>query len=109
MNIRVPEDAEALVRALDFDIADRDTMSGYVAIGLLNRAYRVADCIKNGVFHQPGIDKEELSQEIGDMLWHTTVLCTTLGLDITEIMQTIVEKLKQRFPDVDSAGTGLRG
>ena len=33
------------------------------------------------------------------MLWYASALCTTLGLDMGEIMQANIEKLKVRYPN----------
>lgn len=100
--------ARTLIDRPDFEISDRDIMTVWDAIGLAGEAGEVAEHIKKGVFHQHGIDSEKLSKEIGDVLWYAAALCTTLGLDLSEIMQANIEKLKHRYPNGYSSADSLK-
>jgi NTP pyrophosphatase (non-canonical NTP hydrolase) len=100
--------ARTLIDKPNFEIPDREIMAVWEAIGLAGEAGEVADHIKKGVFHQHGIDVEKLSKEIGDVLWYTAALCTTLNLDLSEIMQANIEKLKVRYPNGYSSGDSLK-
>lgn len=91
--------ARTLIDKPDFEISDREIMAIWDAIGLAGEAGEVADHIKKGVFHQHGIDLEKLQKEIGDVLWYAAALCTTLGMDMSEVMQANIEKLKVRYPN----------
>ena len=91
--------ARTLIDRPDFAISDRDIMVVWDALGLAGEAGEVADHVKKGVFHRHGINLEELKKEIGDTLWYTAALCTTLGFDMSEIMQGNIEKLRVRYPD----------
>jgi NTP pyrophosphatase (non-canonical NTP hydrolase) len=79
--------------------SDQDIMAVWNAIGLAGEAGEVAEHIKKGIFHRHGIDETKLKKEIGDVLWYTAALCTTLGLDLSEIMQGNIDKLKKRYPN----------
>jgi NTP pyrophosphatase (non-canonical NTP hydrolase) len=91
--------ARTLIDKPGFEISDRDLMAVWDAIGLAGEAGEVADLIKKGVFHQHGIDLQKLKNELGDTLWYVAALCTTLDLDMSEIMQSNIEKLKTRYPN----------
>lgn len=82
-----------------FEIPERDLMLIWNALGLSGEAGEVADLIKKGIFHQHGIDKEKLKNELGDCLWYITALCVGLEVDLGEVMQGNVDKLKLRYPD----------
>jgi len=47
-------------------------------------------------------------EEIGDTLWYAAALCTTLGLDLSAIMEANVEKLRVRYPNGYSSADSRR-
>ena len=91
--------SRTLIDKPGFEIPDKEIMAVWDVIGLTGEAGEVADEIKKGVFHQHGIDLEKINKEIGDTLWYAAALCTTLGLDMSEIMQQNVDKLLLRYPN----------
>ena len=90
--------ARTLVDRPDIEIPDREMMIVWEALGLAGEAGEVANHVKKAVFHQHGLDMEKLKNEIGDTLWYAAALCTTLGLDLSEIMQANIKKLEVRYP-----------
>lgn len=100
--------ARTLISKPGFNISDVEIWAIWDVIGLAGEAGKVADHIKKGVFHQHGIDYPKLRKEIGDTLWYAAALCTTLGLNLSEIMQENIEKLKVRYPDGFNAEDSLR-
>lgn len=91
--------ARTLIAAPGFDIPGQDMMVIWNAIGLSGEAGEVADLVKKGIFHQHGLDVQKLRKELGDCTWYIAALCTTLGLDLSEIMQENIDKLKTRYPN----------
>jgi NTP pyrophosphatase (non-canonical NTP hydrolase) len=91
--------ARTLIDRPDFDISDDGIMQVWNAIGLAGEAGEVADHIKKGVFHRHGVDREKLAKELGDVLWYAAALCTKVGLDMGEVMQGNIDKLRKRYPD----------
>lgn len=79
--------------------SDAETMLVWTAIGLAGEAGEVADLIKKTVFHEHGLDRDLLQKELGDVLWYVAGLATKAGLDLGEIMDANIEKLKARYPD----------
>jgi NTP pyrophosphatase (non-canonical NTP hydrolase) len=49
---------------------------------------------KNGVFEYE--DKEEISGEIGDILWYLSEFCTLMGLSLNQIAEGNLKKLEDR-------------
>ena len=74
-------------------------MLSWNALGLAGEAGEVADMIKKGVYHQHGVDREEVKKELGDVLWYVSAICGDLDLELSEVMEANIEKLKQRYPD----------
>src|SRR5690242_2459396 len=90
--------ARTLVDRPDREISDHEMMIVWDALGLAGEAGEVANHVKKGVLHGHGLDLEKLKSEIGDTLWYAAALCTTLGLDLSEIMQANIKKLEVRYP-----------
>ena len=82
-----------------FEIPGHEMMLVWNALGLAGEAGEVAELVKKGVFHRHSIDRARLEKELGDVLWYASALSTSLGLDLGEIMQGNIEKLKVRYPN----------
>lgn len=82
-----------------FEIPGHEMMLVWNALGLAGEAGEVAELVKKGVFHRHSIDRAKLEKELGDVLWYASALCTALGLDLGDIMQINIEKLKVRYPN----------
>ncbi len=91
--------ARTLIDSPDFAITDAQVMLVWNATGLAGETGEVVDHIKKGIFHQRGIDRETVKRELGDVAWYLAALCTCLGLTMSEVMQTNVDKLRARYPD----------
>jgi NTP pyrophosphatase (non-canonical NTP hydrolase) len=99
--------ARTLIHAPGFNISDVDLMIIWTALGLAGEAGEVAELAKKGVFHQHGIDKERFVKELGDCLWYIAGICTKLNLNLSDVMQDNIEKLKLRYPDGFSSDASI--
>ena len=97
-----------LIDRPDFQITDEQVMIVWCAVGLAGEAGEVMEHIKKGIFHQHGLDREKMRKELGDVAWYLAGLCSTLGLDLGEVMIANIEKLRQRYPDGFSSADSLR-
>lgn len=53
------------------------------------------------------LEREHLIKEIGDVLWALAEICTVCDLDMSEVAETNIEKLKARYPEGFSAEQSL--
>jgi len=72
----------------------------YPTLGLANEAGEVAGKIKK-IFRDKGgeispADREALKQELGDVLWYLTQICTELDLSLEEVAEANLAKLFSR-------------
>jgi NTP pyrophosphatase (non-canonical NTP hydrolase) len=72
----------------------------YPTLGLAGESGEVAEKIKKVIRDGNGVvsdeKKEELSKELGDVLWYVANLAEELGLELEFIAQRNLEKLRSR-------------
>lgn len=47
--------------------------------------------------HSLNVDK--VKDELGDLMWFISELCTVIGISINDVMEHNIEKLLERYPD----------
>jgi NTP pyrophosphatase (non-canonical NTP hydrolase) len=82
----------------------------YPTLGLTNEAGEVAGKIKK-IFRDKGgkiseEDREALKQELGDVLWYLTQICTELDLTLQEVASANLKKLFSRLERGQIHGDG---
>lgn len=68
-------------------------------LGLAGESGEVLDLIKKWVFHENELHVEHLKKELGDVMWYVAMICESMELDIDEIFQMNINKLKARYPE----------
>lgn len=69
------------------------------AMGLSTEANELVDQMKKVIFYGKDVDKVNLKEEVGDVLWYCAVILDTLGVSFEEAMQTNIDKLRKRYGD----------
>ena len=82
----------------------------YPTLGLTNEAGEVAGKVKK-IFRDKGgqiseQDREALKQELGDVLWYLTQICTELDITLQEVAEANIEKLFSRLERNQIRGDG---
>jgi NTP pyrophosphatase (non-canonical NTP hydrolase) len=75
----------------------KDTYDGlfYVTMGLTGEAGEIANKVKK--FIRDGrLDREDLMDELGDVMWYTAMLALELGYNLDAVAKHNVAKLKSR-------------
>ncbi|NJP37176.1 nucleoside triphosphate pyrophosphohydrolase family protein [Alkalicoccus luteus] len=67
-------------------------------LGLTGEAGEVADMIKKTQFHGHDISKEEIEKELGDVLWYLSQIARVSGINLTDVAEGNIKKLKKRYP-----------
>ncbi len=69
-------------------------------IGLQDELGEIAGPLKKYLWHGHSLPaRSDLKDEIGDLLWYLATLCNSLNIDLEQVMQRNIEKLRQRYPD----------
>lgn len=69
------------------------------ALGLTGEAGETAELIKKHLFHATPLDRAAMVKELGDCLWYIAAFATVLEMDMTEIAEQNIDKLKRRYPE----------
>lgn len=72
----------------------------YPVLGLAGESGEVAEKVKKIIRNNDGIidtdRKELLKKELGDVLWYIAAICYETGLDMDEVAQNNIRKLRDR-------------
>lgn len=72
----------------------------HLVLGLVGESGEIAEKFKKWIRDQGSderrIDREDVAEELGDVLWYLAVLADYLGLDLDDIAQANVDKLASR-------------
>lgn len=78
------------------------------ALGLAGETGEVVELVKKARFHAKPLDVTHLREEIGDVLWYLTDLCTQAGFTLADAAADNAAKLRARYPDGFKLGGGVR-
>lgn len=77
----------------------------HAAVGIAGEAGEVLDAVKKTWIYGKELDRENLLEESGDLIFYITALLTENGFTLEEAMQANIAKLAKRYPQgyTDSA------
>lgn len=71
----------------------------HASMGLVTEAGEFQDMLKKHLYYNKPLDRVNLKEEIGDILWYCALALRSLDSDFEEVMDTNIKKLQARFPD----------
>jgi len=72
----------------------------HATLGLASEAGEVADNVKRHVAYGKDLDRANLIEEAGDLLWFVALLADTLGVSLEQIAASNIAKLAARYPNL---------
>src|SRR5688572_11699064 len=69
------------------------------AIGIVTEAGELLDAFKRNIYYGKELDKVNVKEEIGDLMWYIAILAREMDFDFEDILQTNIDKLKSRYPE----------
>jgi len=72
----------------------------HAMIGLCTEGAEIQDQMKKHIFYGKDIDKVNLVEELGDLMWYVAIAADTLGVSLEEIMERNNAKLEARYGKV---------
>ena len=80
-----------------YNIQDNEQLL-HAGIGLATEAVEFLDALKKSIFYGKKLDKVNLKEELGDMLWYMALAMKELDTDFNTEMKRNIEKLSARYP-----------
>jgi NTP pyrophosphatase (non-canonical NTP hydrolase) len=68
------------------------------ALGLAGESGQVVNLVKNYTFRGADLDKEQLTKEMGDVLWYLSQVAQWAGIPFEEVAQKNIKDLAKRYP-----------
>jgi NTP pyrophosphatase (non-canonical NTP hydrolase) len=79
-------------------LSQRDTIRLlHASFGISSESGEVADAAKRFVFYGKPLDRINMIEEAGDLLWYINVLLNAVGSNFDETMDRNIAKLKARY------------
>lgn len=69
------------------------------AVGLATESGEILDALKKFAFYNKPLDRVNIIEELGDIMWYCAILADELGVTFEEIMDKNIRKLKKRYPE----------
>ncbi len=69
------------------------------ALGCVTESGELADTVKKTLYYGKEFDWVNAVEEIGDILWYIALLCSALNIDMEEVMERNISKLRHRYPE----------
>ena len=91
--------------------ADPESFSMSVAayaMGLAGETGELVDLLKKDLFHGRTATLHDIESEAGDVLWYLANLCRVNGIDLQQVAEANLVKLKKRYPNGFVKGGGVR-
>lgn len=68
------------------------------ALGLAGESGQVVNLVKNYTFRGADLDKEQLTKEMGDVLWYLSQVAQWTDIPFEEVAQKNIKDLAKRYP-----------
>jgi NTP pyrophosphatase (non-canonical NTP hydrolase) len=79
------------------------------ALGLAGEVGEYVELIKKWRYHGKDLDLDKAAKELGDVLWYVAVAARSIGLDLSDVAERNIAKLRERYPEGFVEGGGIRG
>lgn len=96
--MQVNEYQTLAMTTLNPELSKRDVLINSV-MGLCGESGEAIDIVKKWMAHGHELDKDHLAKELGDIAWYLAEAATALDMDLEDILQANIDKLKKRYPD----------
>ncbi len=68
-------------------------------MGIVTEAGELMDAIKKSKIYGKPLDRVNLVEEAGDVMWYLAILADELGVSFEEIWEKNIQKLQKRYPE----------
>lgn len=76
-------------------------------LGLAGETGECVDMLKKYLYQGHAFPREQLIEELGDVMWYVAEAATGLKITLSELAEHNIAKLKKRYPDGFDAGRSI--
>lgn len=66
-------------------------------IGIVTEAGELLDALKRYLYYKRQLDKTNLVEELGDVMWYVALVCNAIGVQLGDVMSKNIKKLRARY------------
>jgi len=96
--MKINEYQQLAMRTLNPDLDKAEVLLNSV-MGLCGESGEAIDLVKKHRMHGHPFDKEKFAKELGDIAWYLAEAATAIDMDLEDILQMNIDKLKKRYPE----------
>lgn len=71
----------------------------HATLGIASEAGELCEAILKDKYYGENVDVVNVKEELGDLLWYFAIILREFNLDLHEVMQNNIDKLKARYGD----------
>lgn len=90
---------QALAQRTEKDLPFFTDRLMHAQLGLSSEAGEFADALKRHTIYGKELDRENLKEELGDLLWYMALAANALGESLGTIAAANIAKLRDRYPE----------
>ena len=84
-------------RTLNKTLNKEQTLNNMV-YGLVGESGEVVDALKKHLYQGHELNKENMKEELGDLMFYVVNLCSEMNLRMDDVLQYNLDKLNKRYP-----------
>ncbi|AVK63200.1 nucleotide pyrophosphohydrolase [Lactobacillus sp. CBA3606] len=70
-----------------------------LSLGLASETGQVVDLVKKYTFHGKSLNKDQLTKQMGDVLWYLSQVAEWADIPFDDVAQQNIAKLNQKYPN----------
>jgi NTP pyrophosphatase (non-canonical NTP hydrolase) len=71
----------------------------HALIGITGEVGEIAATVERWLHYNQPLDRDNVIEELGDILWYVALACNVLEVDMEEVMKKNITKLRHRYPE----------
>ena len=96
--MKINEYQKLAMTTVNPNLSKRDMLINSV-MGLCGESGEAIDIVKKWFAQGHALDKEHLKKELGDIAWYLAEAATALDLELEDVLESNIQKLKKRYPN----------
>ena len=99
-NRTICDQGASLERLKTYPRAFENMQVNHGLIGLAGEVGELCTAWQRCIYYGKGpLDKVNMLEELGDIMWYVAEICGALGLSLEDVMERNIAKLQKRYPD----------